>query len=167
MPRFNQELTDTIIAKCRNLSLKAQISLTDGRFLADKSYGFDTMFFVSRFIQRYRFGNIYRRDKVELENEYIRDLFCLRDAAQVKNYFTEALALLRFVNAVRKINNDVYEIIDDEILEIYSSSFENAYIFQYLLCYSIFKKHGLWDYYTAFCDADTLSKKQSAYKQIP
>ena len=165
MPRFNQELTDTIIAKCRNLSLKAQISLTDGRFLADKSYGFDTMFFVSRFIQRYRFGNIYRRDKVELENEYIRDLFCLRDAAQVKNYFTEALALLRFVNAVRKINNDVYEIIDDEILEIYSSSFENAYIFQYLLCYSIFKKHGLWDYYTAFCDADTLSKKQSAYNR--
>lgn len=165
MARFNQDLTDAILEKCRSLSLKAQISLTDGRFLADKSYGFDTMFFVTRFIQRYRFGNIYRRDKIELENEYIRDLFCLRDAAQVKNYFTEALALLRFVNAVRKVSNDVYEIIDDEILEIYSSSFENAYIFQYLLCYSIFKNHGLWDYYTSFCDAESLPKKQAAYNR--
>lgn len=165
MARFNQELTDTIIKKCQQLSLKAQMSRTDGRFLADKSYGFDTMFFVTRFIQRYRFGNIYQRDKRDLENEYIRDLFCLRDAAQVGNYFTEALALLRFVNAVRIVSKDKYEIIDDEILEIYSSSFENAYIFQYLLCYCVFNKHGLWDYYVKFCDADTIDKKQSAYSE--
>ena len=163
MARFNQELTDTILKKCQSLSLRAQISRTDGRFLADKSYGFDTMFFVTRFIQRYRFGNIYRRDKRELENEYIRDLFCLRDAAQVVNYFTEALALLRFVNAIKQVENDVYEIIDDEILEIYSSSFENAYIFQYLLCYSVFMKHGIWKYYEKFCSAETLSEKQKAY----
>lgn len=163
MISFNNDLTDIILAKCQNLSLKDQVTLQDGRFLADKSYGFDTMFFVSRYIQRFRFGNTYRRDNVERENEYIRDLFCLRDAAQVKNYFTEGLALLRFVKAVKKVNDKLYEIIDDDIMEIYSSSFENAYIFQYLLCYSVFKYHNLWDYYEKFCSATTLSQKQIIY----
>lgn len=163
MAQFNQELTDVILEKCQNLSLANQVSKTDGRFLADKSYGFDTMFFVTRYIQRFRFGNIYRRDNIARENEYIRDLFCLRPAAQVKNYFTEGLALLRFLNAVKKISNIEYEIIDEDILEIYSSSFENAYIFHYLLCYSIFKKHGLLKAYNNFCKATTLVDKQKAY----
>ena len=163
MANFNYELTSTILEKCKDLSLSDQLTLKDGRFLADKSYGFDTMFFVARYIQRFRFGNKYRRNNIERENEYVRDLFCLRDAAQVKNYFTEALALLRFVKAVKKINNDLYEIIDNEIMDIYSSSLENAYIFQYLLCYSVFKSHGLWNYYKDFCDANTLSKKQIVY----
>lgn len=165
MTHFNQELTEMILTKCQNLSLKDQVSQEDGRFLADKSYGFDTMFFVARFIQRFRFGNIYRRDKVDMENEYIRDLFCLRDAAQVKNYFTEGLALLRFLKAVKKISKEEYEIIDENILDIYSSSFENAYIFHYILCYSIFKKHGLWNYYTSFCNASSLTQKQNIYNE--
>lgn len=165
MTHFNNTLTDIILAKCQNLSLADQVTSEHGRFLADKSYGFDTMFFVTRYIQRFRFGNIYRRDNIERENEYIMDLFCLRNAAQVKNYFTEALALLRFVKAVKKIKNDVYEIIDDEIMAIYSSSFENAYIFHYLLCYSIFKSHNLWKFYVAFCTANTLETKQNIYKQ--
>lgn len=164
MARFNQNLTDIILAKCQNLRLEKQDSQTDGRFLADKSYGFDTMFFVVRYIQHYRFGNTYVRNK-EQENEYIRDLFCLDNTAQVPNYFTEGLALLRFVKAVQIDNNQKYTIIDDDIMEIYASSFENAYIFQYLLCYSIFKTHGLWKFYTAFCNADTLDKKQIIYNQ--
>ena len=163
MAHFNQELTDIILAKCQNLSLADQVSRTDGRFLADKSYGFDTMFFVTRYIQRFRFGNTFRRDNVDQENEYIMDLFCLREAAQVKNYFTEALALLRFLKAVVKVSNEEYEIIDEEILEIYSSSFENAYIFHYLLCYSIFQQHGLWEHYERFCNANTLYNKQNVY----
>ncbi len=161
---FNHKLVETILTKCNGLSLKNQKKRDEGRFLSDKSYGFDTMFFVSRFIQRYRFGNIYRRDKRDLENEYISDLFCLRDAAQIVNYFTEALALLRFLNAMKCVSADVYEIIDDEILDIYSSSFENAYIFHYLLVYSIFKQHGLWDDYLSFCSAATLPAKQHQYE---
>lgn len=160
---FNKKLTDLILLKCRNLSLANQESLYDGRFLADKSYGFDTMFFVTRYIQRFRFGDLYKRDNKERENEYIRDLFCLREAAQVKNYFTETLALLRFVNAVEKLNNNTYRIIDEDIMEIYSSSFENAYIFHYLLTYSIFHTHHLWDTYIKFCKAETLQAKQQIY----
>lgn len=163
MERFNQKLTETILSKCSHLSLKDQVAVTDGRFLADKSYGFDTMFFVARYIERFRFGNFFRRTHVERENEYIRDLFCLREAAQVKNYFTEALALLRFVKAVRKNSRDEYEIIDEEILDIYSSSLENAYIFQYILCYSIFKSHRLWSFYEAFCQSQSLEGKQTIY----
>lgn len=158
------EMTRLILEKCKGLSLQNQISNTDGRFLADKSYAFDTMFFVARYIQHFRFGEIFERNK-EQENNYIKDLFCLRDAAQIPNYFTEGLALLRFLGAVRKENTTQYIITDDDILEIYASSFENAYIFQYLLCYSIFRTHGLWKYYTAFCHADTLAKKQDIYSR--
>lgn len=157
-------MTNLILTKCKGLSLKNQVSRTDGRFLADKSYGFDTMFFVARYIQHVRFGENFERNK-EQENEYIMDLFCLRKAAQISNYFTEGLALLRFLGAVRKENETKYIITDDDILEIYASSFENAYIFQYILCYSIFKTHGLWKYYTAFCQADTLDKKQGIYNR--
>lgn len=158
------EMTNLILTKCKGLSLQNQVSRTDGRFLADKSYGFDTMFFVARYIQHFRFGENFERNK-EQENEYIMDLFCLRKATQISNYFTEGLALLRFLGAVRKENETKYIITDDDILEIYASSFENAYIFQYILCYSIFKTHGLWKYYTAFCKADTLDKKQAIYNR--
>lgn len=161
---MNQEITKMLIAKLSNLTL----STNKGKFLADKSYGFDTMFFASRFIQRFRFGNIYK--KLELRdksNAYIADLFCLRPAAQIGNYFTEAIALLEFCGVLQKTGRrGVYEIIDDELLDFISSSFENAYIFQYMLCYCVFKHDGIWNKYRSFCNAPSLVQKQDLYLQI-
>lgn len=163
MAKFNSELTELILRKCSELSLKEQVTKEQGRFIADKSYAFDTMFFVCRYIQYFRFGDMYRRDHREREEEYIADLFGLeRGRAQIKNYFTEALALLRFLKAVEYDGRD-YHILDEEILEIFSSSFENAYIFLYLLCFSTLKKHGLWQKYMDFCNAESTSEKQRIY----
>lgn len=162
MAQFNKGLVTTIISKCKSLILADQTMREQGRFLADKSYAFDTMFFVCRYIQYFRFGDLYSREHRSREDEYISDLFCLdKNSAQVKNYFTEALALLRFVKAVEYDGKD-YRIIDDDILEIFSSSFENSYIFLYLLTYCVFHNDGLWDIYKAFCKAAP-EDKQTIY----
>lgn len=165
MSTFNSELVKTILDKCKNLSLKNQVTRRDGRFLADKSYGFDTMFFVARYIQYFRFGNLFTRDNREREEEYIIDLFTLQQgSAQVPNYFTEGLALLRFCGAVEP-TKDGYKILDDEILEILSASFEHSYIFLYLLTYSVLHNDGLWPVYEQFVKAND-SSKQHAYNKF-
>lgn len=164
MAQFNKELVNTILSKCRGLSLQDQTTREHGRFLADKSYAFDTMFFVARYIQYFRFGDLFSREHRIREAEYITDLFCLdSNSSQVPNYFTEALALLRFVKAVEYDGRN-YRIIDDEILEILSSSFENAYIFLYLLTYTVFHDNGLWPIYEEFCKAPA-DKKQEIYSR--
>lgn len=161
---MNSDITQMLISKLSGLTL----STNKGRFLADKSYGFDTMFFVCRFIQRFRFGNIYK--KLELQsksNAYIKDLFCLRSASQIGNYFTESVALLEFCKVLRKTDKiGVYEIIDDELLDFISSSFEHAYIFLYMLCYSVFVHDDLWVEYREFCEAPSLERKQECYLKI-
>lgn len=164
MTHFNDELTTLILSKCKGLSLADQVSRKQGRFLADKSYAFDTMFFVARYIRYFRFGDQFSREHRDRENEYIADLFCLsRGSSQVKNYFTEALALLRFLRAVEYDDDGTnYRILDDEILDIFSSSFENSYIFLYLLSYTVFHDEGLWPLYTDFCAAPA-SERQAIY----
>ena len=154
---MNREITQMLINKLSSLTL----STDNGKFLADKSYGFDTMFFACRFIQRFRFGNIYKKLELqEKSNAYIKDLFCLRTASQIQNYFTEAVALLVFCGVLRKTGKrGIYEIIDDELLDFISSSFENAYIFQYMLCYCVFNHDNIWGKYVEFCKATTLAQK--------
>ncbi len=161
---MNRDITQMLISKLSGLTL----STDTGKFLADKSYGFDTMFFACRFIQRFRFGDVYKKLELqEKSNAYIKDLFCLRTASQIQNYFTEAVALLVFCGVLRKTSKrGVYEIIDDELLDFISSSFENAYIFQYMLCYCVFVHDGIWDKYKEFCKAQTLAHKQGIYLQI-
>ena len=122
---MNREITQMLINKLSSLTL----STDNGKFLADKSYGFDTMFFACRFIQRFRFGNIYKKaDLVELSDKYIRDLFCLRPASQVSNYFTEAIALLVFCNVLQEDKKGkLYKIID-EVINSYGSIETNKLI---------------------------------------
>lgn len=55
---INEEIINRMISKFRTLSLANQPN-GKGKFFADKSYAFDTLFFCSRFISRFRFGNLY------------------------------------------------------------------------------------------------------------
>lgn len=164
MNRFNADVTEMLLNKFENLTFEHNI----GCFLADKSYAFDTIFLAARFIARFRFGDMYR--KLELQdksNLYFKDLFCLNDAAQVPNYMTESIALFRFTGIIEKTEKrGVYRIVDDELLDFVSSSFENAYIFLYMLCYCMFRNDGIWQDYVEFCKAKTLEAKQSYYDTI-
>lgn len=162
---LNKEITSKMIAKFKSLSLANQPD-GKGKFFADKSYAFDTLFFCSRFISRFRFGNkYYKLDLKEKSNNYIEDLFCLeKGSSQVQNYMTEAVALLCFAKVLEADRKKgVFTIIDDELLEFISASFENAYIFQYLLAYQVFQNEGLWNIYKQFCNAKTTEQKQKVY----
>ena len=162
---LNKEITSKMLAKFKTLTLANQLN-GKGKFFADKSYAFDTVFFCSRFISRFRFGNkYYKLDLQEKSNKYIEDLFCLKKGStQVQNYMTEAVALLCFAKVLEPDSkHGIYTIVDDELLEFISGSFENAYIFQYLLAYQVFQNDGLWNIYKQFCDAKTTEQKQAVY----
>lgn len=163
MNRFNYDITDMLLEKFKDISIENTI----GRFLADKSYAFDTIFFAARFIARFRFGKKFRKlDLQEKSNKYFQDLYCLREAAQIPNYMTEAVALFRFTGILKKVNQNIYEITDEDLLDFISSSFENAYIFLYMLCYCVFKNDGIWELYSKFCQADSIELKQQYYNNI-
>lgn len=164
MSRFNQGVTDMLLDKFRDFSFERRT----GCFLADKSYAFDTVFLAARFISRFRFGDTFSKlDLQDRSNRYFMDLFCLNDAAQVPNYMTEAVALFRFAGILEKTTKrGVYRIVDDELLDFVSSSFENAYIFLYMMCYCMFRNDGLWPLYSQFCEAGALEDKQLIYDRI-
>lgn len=163
---INEEIINRMISKFSTLSLANQPN-GKGKFFADKSYAFDTLFFCSRFISRFRFGNLYYKlDNQDKSNMYIEDLFCLgHDSTQTQNYMTESVALLCFAKVLDPLEGKqgVYSIIDDDILDFVSSSFENAYIFQYILAYQVFHNERLWELYMRFCKANTTKEKQEIY----
>ena len=159
---FNEQIVKMLVSKLGHLTL----ATNNGKFLADKSYGFDTIFLGARFVNRFRFGEFFHKDDYRKKaDEYYRDLFCLRDATQVPNYLTETLALLVFAGILVLEKRGKYRIIDEELLDFISSSFEHAYIFEYMLCYCVFNNDGLWDVYQQFCNAGNLEEKQSVYYQ--
>lgn len=164
MKGYNENILNMLMSKLEDLTLTTET----GKFLADKSYGFDTIFLGARFINRFRFGNkFYKMDFVEKSNKYYSDLFCLsEDASQVGNYMTETLALLCFAKVLHLEKRSVYEIIDDELLDFISSSFEHSYIFLYTLCYCVFKHDNIWSLYEQFCIAKSIDKKQYVYEKI-
>lgn len=138
-----------------------------GCAIADKSYAFDTVFLAARFISRFRFGNtFYKSELTDKSNAYFKDLFCLREASQVPNYMTEVVALLKFTGVLEETKRGVYTIVDDELLDFISSSFENAYIFLYMLCYYMMQNGEIWSQYKAFCKASTIAEKQAIYDDI-
>lgn len=161
---YNEKVMKMLMLHLKDLTLTTET----GKFLADKSYGFDTIFLGARFINRFRFGNKYRKmDYVEKSNKFYSDLFCLtEDASQVGNYMTETLALLCFARVMRMERQGEYEIIDEELLDFISSSFENAYIFLYTLCYCVFNHDGIWGLYEDFCKAKSVADQQKIYEKI-
>lgn len=161
---YNEKAMNMLLSKFKHLTLTTET----GKFLADKSYGFDTIFLGARFINRFRFGNkFHKADFIDKSNSYYSDLFCLsEDASQVGNYLTETIALLCFAGILKIEKRSEYEIIDEDLLDFVSSSFENAYIFLYVLCYSVFKHDGIWNLYVKFCEVKTIEEKQEYYEKI-
>ncbi|MDE6453462.1 MAG: HNH endonuclease [Muribaculaceae bacterium] len=161
--KFNKDVTDMLLSKFKDVSFGQK----EGRFLADKSYGFDTIFLAARFISRFRFGDTFRKQELQdKSSKYFRDLFCLRDAAHVQNYMTEAVALFCFAGILKLQKRGIYTVSDSELLDFVSSSFENAYVFLYMLCYCMFKNAGIWNEYVEFCKSDSVAGKQVCYDRI-
>ena len=101
---YNKHLTDYLNEKFANLSYSRRV----GRFFADKSYGFDTMFFMARFITRFKEGDIFDKNaNLEKAKKYIIDIFNLEpDNSGVVNYLHESLNLLCFCGALTEAHGD-------------------------------------------------------------
>ena len=131
------------------------LSKNNGKFLADKSYAFDTVFFMAKFIihnqQNLRFNKKQlRKDAIA----YVEDIFQLKKGtAGAVNYYLETLNILEFANVIVKETTDQYRIIDLEILKFISAYPENSYIFLYLIVWQTFKNDGLSELFSNYCNA--------------
>lgn len=161
---INKELTDYLLNNFKDLSYSRQV----GKLFADKSYGFDTMFFCCRFITRFKENNIFDKSvNLERSNKYIIDVFNLEATnAGVPNYFREALNLLCFIGALENQGDDKYAIVNQDLLDIYCSNMENAYIAQYMLAYCVFTNDNIWKHFVKFTLADSIDAKKTEYNKI-
>lgn len=148
----------------------SDVSLTkeNGKYLADKSYGFDTIYFISKFIihnaQNRKFNKGELRTKAI---KYIEDIFQLTPGtAGAVNYYLEAVNLLTYANILTTSNEKDYFISQTEILSYIADQPENAYIFVYLLTYSTFKNDGLLSLYEKFCQETNIDKQALIVKDI-
>jgi hypothetical protein len=131
------------------------ISFKNGKFLADKSYAFDTVFFVSRFILDYSKNSSF--DLNDLKKSFIEYIATLinrgAEKSDIQNYYSEVLNLLIYAGVI-KIDQDkkgVYTITDQKVLNFISKRLENSYIFLYILCYYTLKNSELLTLYEEYC----------------
>lgn len=158
-----------MIKKLISLFSFLSLSQTKGRFLSDKSYAYDTVFFISRYIYETSDNALIFNTKEEEERvvKYTKDIFQLRDLGTgAKNYLRETLNILQFGNVIDKIDNYKYKIINNEILEFISNSIENSYIYLYLLVYKTFQNDGLISYYNDFLNYKDKENKELVLKKI-
>lgn len=148
----------------------SNVSLTNskGKYLADKSYGFDTIYFIAKFIsynsQNRRFNRGDLRNKAV---KYIEDLFQLTPGtAGAVNYYYESLNLLTFSNILTTDDDQNYFISQPEILDFIAHQPENAYIFLYLLTYMTFKNDDLLELYKKFVLSNDIEEKEYIVEQL-
>lgn len=145
---------------------KLSLSKKNGRYLSDKAYGYDTIFFIARFIQRNKIGNKFnKREQRQRAIEYIEDIFNLTPGtAGAVNYFIESLNLLEFADIITKVDNENYIVSNNAILNFICEYPENAYIFIYLLTYCTMKNDDILYLFKEFYqEKDKESRQQIVY----
>lgn len=144
-------------------------SYSDGKFLSDKSYAYDTVYFISKFIKEYSIDNIfdYSKWKGALE-DYIAEKWQLLDKNDgIINYYHETINLLEYSHVVEKEGKTI-KIIDSDIINFITkdNKMENAYIYVYLLCYFTIKNSGCLQSYIDFCNSKLEAEKKQHIIEI-
>ena len=124
-----------------------------GSFLSDKSYKFDTLYYVTNYIlKNCDEQGIFNKTQQRVQCcEYIEKVFNLKANSSASiNYFTEVLNLLEFSNIILNNSKGIYKTIDNEIMLFIANSFENSYIFLFLLTYYTFQHDGILDLYFSY-----------------
>ncbi len=153
-----------IVSSLSNVSL----SKKRGRFLSDKSYGFDTVYFIAKFIlhnsENLRFNKLEIRVKAI---KYIQDLFQLKPGtAGAVNYYLETINLLTYGNVLSTDNEKDYLISQKDVLQFIASQPENAYIYVYLLTYLTFKNDGILPLFEEYARKTDLAEKGVVVKEL-
>ena len=147
---------------------KVSLTQKNGKFLADKSYGFDTVYFISKFILHNAQNNYFFKSQLrENSIKYIEDIFQLTPGtAGAVNYYLETINLLEFSGVLLTHDNNKYFIRHREILEYICRCPENAYIFVYLLTYFTYKNDGLLDDYKDLCNSKDVEEKKAIVNKL-
>ncbi len=147
---------------------KVSLTQKNGKFLADKSYGFDTVYFISKFILHNAQNNCFFKSQLrENSIKYIEDIFQLTEGtAGAVNYYLETINLLEFSGVLLTHDNNKYFIRHRDILEYICRCPENAYIFVYLLTYSTYKNDELLDDYKKLCASKDLDEKKTIVNKL-
>lgn len=144
------------------------VSYTKVKFLSDKSYAYDTVFFVSKFITKFQKDGIFNlKQNLEIFNKYIIDMFNRNpDSDGTNNYYSEVLNLFEYAGVIEKVEYQIYKIKNMDALVFINERMENAYIFNYLLTYNTFKNDGLLDIYKKICETPDLEEKSALIKEL-
>lgn len=129
------------------------VSFSNGKFLSDKSYAFDTVFFVTKFIREYSENGIFDLVKYkDLFNKYIADIYNKDpNNSDIGNYYLEVLKLLEYSKTIVKNQRGNYTIVDIQMINYICYKMENAYIYLYVMAYYTMYNSGLLDLYKDFC----------------
>lgn len=157
-------MTTEILNYIKNLSIK------NGFKFEDKSFKYDTIYYsvksFSQYIKEKNTIDIGKNGKSEIIANFIK-FFQLnnskRSANANKNYFSESLNFLKSTNVLEEIDKQTFLIKNKKIFHYIGSSMENAYIFQYLCAYTVFKNDNLWAEYVNFCNTDDFEQKKRIY----
>lgn len=157
-----------MINKIKTTLSDVSLSKNVGKYLSDKAYGFDTIYFIAKFILHNSENRRFNRG--ELRNKaikYIEDLFQLTPGtAGAVNYYVESINLLTFGNVLTTDNDRDYFISQEEILRYIAEQPENAYIYLYLLTYMTLKNDNILPMFEEYAAEKDLDNKESIIHKI-
>lgn len=153
------------------ISSISNVSMTQGRYLSDKSYKYDTIFFVSRYLCDIANGtNEFEIDSATLVSlvDKIKEDFNLPEGSfdSNRNYILETLGYLQYSNVIEKGEQNRYFIINKLALDFITVSIENAYIFQYLVSYKTFENDGILDLYKEYLKPRNKDEREQRLQEI-
>ncbi|MDD2227579.1 MAG: HNH endonuclease signature motif containing protein [Clostridia bacterium] len=158
-----------MINKILNLLSDVSLAKKTGRFLSDKSYAYDDIFFISKYIlETADAENIFNKStEIKRVDEYIKDIFQLRGKGSGStNYLTEALNLLTYSNVLHKLDSNKFKILNIDILKFITEKIENSYIFLYTVVYKTFFNDNLIETYKEFINAKEEKEKKLALLKL-
>lgn len=155
----------------------SDVNFNNWKFLSDKSYAYDTIYFLSKFIHERSENWFFHRSAVYDDlKSYIWLKFRLpTDNNWLTNYYNETVNVLCYSGTVEIVwewNNKYLEILDDDMLEYISSiKMENAYVYLYLLCYFTLKNStigssNLLHLYQSYVHETNADRRQSIINAI-
>ena len=148
-----------LIKQFKNVSLSPE----EGSFLSDKSYKYDTVFYISNYLLD-KMDNTHvfniRIYKDDCQN-FVEEKFSLKKGSTAAiNYLREVLNLLIFAGYIKKENSDTYKIEKIHELRYISKSFENSYIFLFILTYMTLKNENIIITYLDYIKSKNIKEKE-------
>lgn len=148
------------------------VNFSNGKFLWDKSYAYDTIYFLAKFIRERSQNWIFSRSaNVDNLKSYLWLKFSLpSNNPWLLNYYNEAVNVLCYsktISVIKEWKETFLKILDDDMLEYISTrKMENAYIYLYYLCYFSLKNDNILEFYKKYTEETDAEKRSTRIKLI-